>query len=114
MCSRCGLDEADRCEQRANHAIAREFRRELPERCSISAVSIFGYGLKTVTNVQLCRSADGRCESVDFVSDQAGDSMIPQVSSILAGTEIHPVRQHHGVLHSDKDVQMRLKVELIR
>jgi pSer/pThr/pTyr-binding forkhead associated (FHA) protein/pimeloyl-ACP methyl ester carboxylesterase len=101
-------------QQRQSHAIAREFRRELPDRCSVSAVSIFGYGLKTVTSVTMCRNGAGLCDRVDFVSDDGGDAMIPQVSSILKGTEIHPVRQNHGVLHTDKDVQMRLKVELTR
>jgi hypothetical protein len=98
--------------RRALHAHARELRKELPERCSVSAISIFGYGLKTMTAVTLRRDGDGLCEEVDFVTEEAGDSMIPQLSSVLKGTEIHPVRQYHGVLHTDKDVQMRLKVEL--
>lgn len=100
--------------QRSCHALAREFRSELPDRCSVSAVSIFGYGLKTVTKVNMCRVGTGLCDSVDFTSDDSGDAMIPQVSSVLKGTEIHPVRQNHGVLHADRDVQMRLKLELNR
>lgn len=100
--------------QKASHAMAREFRRELPERCGVSAVSIFGYGIKTVTNVTMCRDAKGVCESLDFVQDESGDSAVPQVTSVLKGTEIHPVRQHHGALFTDKDVQMRLKLELTR
>jgi hypothetical protein len=29
-------------------------------------------------------------------------------------TEIHPVRQHHGVMFVDSDVKKRLKLELMR
>jgi pSer/pThr/pTyr-binding forkhead associated (FHA) protein len=101
-------------QQKACHAMAREFRSELPERCGVSAVSIFGYGIKTVTSVAMCRDSDGLCDSLEFGSEETGDGMIPQVSSVLKGTEIHPVRQHHGALFTDKDVQMRLKVELTR
>lgn len=100
--------------QKAAHALARDFRRELPERCSVSAVSIFGYGIKTVTNVTMCRDQKGACERLDFVQDESGDSAVPQITSVLKGTEIHPVRQHHGALFTDKDVQMRLKLELNR
>jgi hypothetical protein len=32
----------------------------------------------------------------------------------MEGTEIHPVRQHHGVMFVDSDVQKRLKLELTR
>lgn len=101
-------------EQKACHALAREFRQELPDRCGVSSVSIFGYGVKTVTNVTMKRKNDGRCMSLDFTAEETGDSAVPQVTSVLQGTEIHPVRQHHGALHTDKDVQMRLKLELTR
>ena len=101
-------------EQKACHALAREFRKELPERCSVSAISIFGYGIKTVTTVTMCRDGNGACASLEFGSAETGDSAVPQVTSVLKGTEIHPVRQHHGALFTDKDVQMRLKLELTR
>jgi hypothetical protein len=31
---------------------------------------------------------------------------------VLKGAEIHPVKQHHGALYTDKDVKQRLKLEL--
>jgi hypothetical protein len=31
---------------------------------------------------------------------------------VLAGSEIHPVQQHHGSLYVDSDVKMRLRLEL--
>jgi hypothetical protein len=43
-----------------------------------------------------------------------GDDAVPEVSGRLPLTEIHPVRQHHGALYADKDVKMRLKIELMR
>jgi hypothetical protein len=32
----------------------------------------------------------------------------------MEGTEIHPVRQYHGVMFVDSDVKKRLKLELMR
>jgi pSer/pThr/pTyr-binding forkhead associated (FHA) protein len=101
-------------QQKACHQLAREFRKELPEWCGVSAISIFGYGIKTLTSVTMCRDREGGCDSLDFASADTGDSALPQVTSVLKGTEIHPVRQHHGALYTDKDVQMRLKLELTR
>jgi pSer/pThr/pTyr-binding forkhead associated (FHA) protein len=98
--------------QKPLHAIARDFRRELPNGCSVSAVSIFGYGITTVSNVSMSRDSEGRYLDMEFTSDETGDSVVPQAASVLKGTEIHPVRQYHGALYTDKDVQMRLKVEL--
>ncbi len=98
--------------QKACHALARDFRRELPERCGVSTISIFGYGLETVTSVTMTRDSEGRCRHLDLVSENLGDSGVPQAAAILPGAEIHPVRQHHGALYTDKDVQMRLKLEL--
>jgi hypothetical protein len=98
--------------QKPLHAIARDFRRELPDGCGVSAVSIFGYGIKTVANVSMSRDSEGRYLDMEFTSDETGDSVVPQAASVLKGTEIHPVRQYHGALYTDKDVQMRLKVEL--
>jgi pSer/pThr/pTyr-binding forkhead associated (FHA) protein len=100
--------------QRAAHAMARELRRELPDRSGVPAVSIFGYGSKTVSSISMRRGDDGLCHSLEFVSEDSGDSAIPQNSTVLRGTEIHPVRQQHGALYTDKDVQMRLKLELTR
>jgi hypothetical protein len=93
---------------------ARSFRRELGQRSSVPAVSIFGYGLKTMLRVRIHRGSDGQWEKVDFVEDKAGDSSVPSGSAVLKKSEIHPVFQEHGSLYVDDDVKMRLKVELTR
>ncbi len=94
--------------------IGREFRRELGVRSSIPAVSIFGYGLKTPSNLSLQRDALGKITKVDYRSERNGDSTILEFSTVLDGSEIHPVQQYHGSLFVDNDVKMRLKVELTR
>jgi pimeloyl-ACP methyl ester carboxylesterase len=93
---------------------ARDFRRELGTRCSVPSVSIFGYGLKTVTTATVHRDAQGRWQKVDFTVESSGDNTIPETSAILEGSEIHPVQQYHGTLYVDNDVKMRLKLELTR
>ena len=92
----------------------REFRRELGVRSSIPAVSIFGYGLKTIASVNLQRDAAGAIHKIDYRSEANGDSTILEMSTVLEGSEIHPVQQYHGSLFVDKDVKMRLKLELTR
>jgi pSer/pThr/pTyr-binding forkhead associated (FHA) protein len=93
---------------------ARKFRRELGSTVSVPSVSIFGYGLKTVTDLRVQRDSDGRWSSVDLVEGPAGDAFIPEVCAVLDNTEIHPVLQCHGSLYVDSDVRMRLKLELAR
>jgi pimeloyl-ACP methyl ester carboxylesterase len=93
---------------------ARSFRRELGTTSSVPAVSIFGYGLKTILRAKVHRRPDGQWQNVDFVEDTAGDQSVPSGSAVLKGSEIHPVLQEHGSLYVDDDVRMRLKVELTR
>jgi pimeloyl-ACP methyl ester carboxylesterase len=93
---------------------AREFRRELGERSSVPALSIFGYGLRTVTGLTVQRSPEGTWSGWAASEGPAGDSLIPESSAVLPGSEIHPVRQYHGSLFVDNDVKMRLKYELLR
>jgi len=93
---------------------ARDFRRELGTRCSVPSVSIFGYGLKTVTRVVVRRDAQGHWQKLDLTAEPSGDSSIPEVSAVLEGSEIHPVQQYHGALYVDNDVKMRLKLELTK
>ena len=93
---------------------AREFRRELGMSSSIPAVSIFGYGLKTIAGITFQWDAPGIFSNINFRQEPAGDSTIPQNSAVLDGTEIHPVQQYHGSLFVDQDVKMRLKLELTR
>jgi hypothetical protein len=39
---------------------------------------------------------------------------VPEQSARLPDAEIHPVHQQHGNLYADKDVKMRLKLELTK
>ncbi len=92
---------------------AREFRRELGNYSSVPTISIFGYGLKTITQLRVRRAEQGRWTGVDFEVTPQGDSAVPERSAVLPGTEIHPVQQYHGSLFVDADVRMRLKLELL-
>jgi pSer/pThr/pTyr-binding forkhead associated (FHA) protein len=93
---------------------AREFRRELGERSSVPALSVFGYGLRTITGLSLQRSSEAGWGGWAATQTPAGDSSVPEVSAVLPGSEIHPVQQYHGSLFVDNDVKMRLKHELTR
>jgi pSer/pThr/pTyr-binding forkhead associated (FHA) protein len=93
---------------------AREFRLELGASSSVPAVSVFGYGIKTTTAITVEREALGAFRKPNFTVTTRGDGTIPESSGVLAGTEIHPVQQHHGSLYGDSDVKMRLKHELTR
>lgn len=92
---------------------ARDFRRELGTRSSVPTVSIFGYGLDTLTRVHVQRDHEGRWSQLRPVKE-SGDDTVPENSAILEGSEIHPVQQHHGALYVDNDVKMRLKFELMK
>ncbi|HJR80780.1 MAG TPA: FHA domain-containing protein [Anaerolineales bacterium] len=93
---------------------AREFRRELGTKTSIPTLSIFGYGLKTATQILIQRDPDGKFRRISIEAGPSGDSSVPESSAVLPHTEIHPVRQYHGTLFNDKDVKMRLKHELLK
>jgi hypothetical protein len=93
---------------------ARAFRRELGVHSSVPAVSIFGYGLKTICRITVQRNAAGDWQKVDPGWQDRGDDDVPTESAVLAGSEIHPVQQHHGSLYVDSDVKMRLRLELAR
>jgi pimeloyl-ACP methyl ester carboxylesterase len=92
----------------------REFRRELGMRSSVPAVSIFGYGLKTIANLTLQKDTRGAIKKIDYRTEPSGDSTVLEYSTVLDGSEIHPVQQYHGSLFVDNDVKMRLKLELTR
>jgi pSer/pThr/pTyr-binding forkhead associated (FHA) protein len=93
---------------------ARQFRKELGVHSSIPAISIFGYGLKTIMNLSFFKPEVGRLRDIVYEQQPAGDSTIPEQSAVLPGSEIHPVQQYHGSLFVDNDVKMRLKIELTR
>jgi len=92
---------------------AREFRRELGLHSSVPALSVFGYGIKTIASVSLHRD-NGVWSHITYSTEPSGDSGILEKSAVLPGTEIHPVQQYHGTLFVDNDVKMRLKLELTR
>ena len=92
----------------------RQFRQELASKPDIPAISVFGYGLKTTASISLNRGEDGKFGNISYRSEPSGDNTILEKSTILPGTEIHPVQQHHGSLFVDNDVKMRLKLELAR
>ena len=92
---------------------AKEFRRELGTTSSLPTVSIFGYGLKTTTRLQIQRDLEGLFQKVLLNTEPSGDTTIPESSAVLPCTEIHPVQQNHGSLFNDNDVRMRLKYELL-
>ncbi|WKZ39350.1 MAG: FHA domain-containing protein [Anaerolineales bacterium] len=94
--------------------MAREFRRELGTTSSVPTLSIFGYGLKTASQMKIQRASDGTFQKVLIDATPNGDSSVPENSAILPKTEIHPVKQYHGTLFNDNDVKMRLKLELSR
>jgi pSer/pThr/pTyr-binding forkhead associated (FHA) protein len=92
----------------------RQFRRELASKPDIPALSIFGYGLKTIASISLKRDGNGKFSNITYRSELSGDNTLLEKSTILPGTEIHPVQQHHASLFIDNDVKMRLKLELAR
>jgi pSer/pThr/pTyr-binding forkhead associated (FHA) protein len=101
-------------EQRPFLEAARRFRSELGSGSSVPAVSIFGYGLKTISGLSFNRDSKGRIGELVYWQEPIGDSMIPQSGAVLEGAEIYPVRQYHGSLFVDRDVKMRIKLELTR
>lgn len=92
---------------------AREFRRELGTRSRVPTISIFGYGLDTLTRVHVQRDQGGAWTQLKPIKE-SGDDTVPESSAILDRSEIHPVQQHHGALYVDNDVKMRLKLELLK
>ncbi len=90
-----------------------DFYRELGMTTSVQTLCVFGYGLKTP--VRLVVQGDGLegWKQARLEVEDLGDDTIPQESAVLEGAEIHPVQQHHGVLYTDADVRMRLRLELV-
>ena len=65
--------------QRRFLKFGRDFREELGFLSSVPAVSIFGYGYKTVVRGQIERGADGGWKKVSFVEEVAGDLTVPSL-----------------------------------
>lgn len=101
-------------EQRPLLAAARQFQSELGSDSSVPTVSIFGYGLKTISGLSFNRDSKGKIGDLVYWQEPIGDSMIPQSSAVFEEAEIYPVHQYHGSLFVDRDVKMRIKLELTR
>jgi pSer/pThr/pTyr-binding forkhead associated (FHA) protein/pimeloyl-ACP methyl ester carboxylesterase len=102
-------------EYRGHLQNATEFRRELGTKCRVPSICIFGYGIQTATRAILeNRNKSGGWDQIRFIQECKGDGTVPEESAMLPGAEIHPVHQNHHALYMDKDVQMRLKLELTR
>jgi pSer/pThr/pTyr-binding forkhead associated (FHA) protein len=94
--------------------MGREFRNQLGTSANTPSVSIFGYGIKTISDVLVFRDEKGKYDHVEYLRKDIGDGSVLEQSAFLPGSDIHPVHQHHGALFVDNDVRMRLKLELTR
>lgn len=74
---------------------------------------IFGYNQKTVERLVLRQERSGQVNLVSVEHSKHGDGTVIEKSTVMPGSEIHPVTQQHGALHSDRDVLRRLKFELV-
>ncbi|MBV8235536.1 MAG: hypothetical protein JO075_07520, partial [Acidimicrobiia bacterium] len=92
---------------------AADFFAELGTCTSVPAVCVFGYGMKTPVRLVVERRGATGWEAARLDLADDGDDTIPQDSAIVEGADIHPVQQHHGVLYTDADVRMRLRLELV-
>jgi hypothetical protein len=68
--------------------------------------------LKTISGIRIQRDGQGPWQKIAYDVLPGGDSSVPESSSIVDGSEIHPVKQYHGTLYVDNDVKMRLKLDL--
>jgi pSer/pThr/pTyr-binding forkhead associated (FHA) protein len=93
---------------------AREFHEEIGKSISVPTTCIFGYGVKTVTRIQVDELGADGWKKVRFVLEHAGDNRVAERYSYLDGADIHPVKQYHGCLWNDNDVKMRIRLELLK
>ncbi len=93
---------------------AREFHREIGTSVSVPTTCIFGYGVKTVTRIEVRDRDESGWRKVRFMLQPAGDNRVVDQYSFLKGADIHPVKQQHGSLWTDNDVKMRLRIELLK
>jgi len=92
---------------------AKDFHTEIGRTTSVPTTCIFGYGVKTVTRIQVDKRGPNGWEKVRFMMEHAGDNRVVDKFGYLEGADIHPVRQHHGSLWNDNDVKMRIRLELL-
>jgi pSer/pThr/pTyr-binding forkhead associated (FHA) protein len=89
-----------------------EFQQALSRQATVPTLCIVGYGIKTLTRLNVSPDLQGRWQNVEMINTMAGDGQIPTQSAILQGAEIHPVRRSHNQLYIDDDVLWRLNYEL--
>ena len=89
-----------------------EFHQELSRQATVSTLCIVGYGVKTLTRLNVTQNSEGGWQNIEMIDTTEGDGQIPTQSAILQGAEIHPVRRGHNQLYIDEDVLWRLKYEL--
>ena len=92
---------------------AAEFWDALNPQVTVSTLCIFGYGRPTPCRCVVERQ-DGALKLRSYDIEPVGDGGVAEQSAILEGADIHPVRQNHGALFTDPDVQRRLRLELMR
>jgi pSer/pThr/pTyr-binding forkhead associated (FHA) protein len=90
---------------------AAEFFAALSPQPRVPTLCIFGYGQPTTSRVIVERRETG-WEMLRYEITPTGDETVPEESAILEGSDLHPVRQRHGALFTDPDVQRRLRYEL--
>jgi hypothetical protein len=100
-------------EHRPLLAGAAEFWGALNPQVTVSTLCIFGYGRPTMCRCVVERR-DGGLKLRSYDIEPVGDGGVPEQSAILEGADIHPVRQNHGAIFTDLDVQRRLRIELMR
>jgi pSer/pThr/pTyr-binding forkhead associated (FHA) protein len=98
--------------QQRSLQVSYEFHQELRRQATVPTLCVVGYGLKTLTQLNVTQDAQGRWQNVEMIDTTAGDGQIPTQSAILQGAEIHPVRRSHNQLYIDDDVLWRFKYEL--
>ena len=99
-------------EQQRLLQVSYEFHQALSRQAIVPTLCIVGYGIKTLTRLNVNSDSQGRWQNVEMIDTMAGDSQIPTQSAILQGAEIHPVRRSHNQLYTDDDVLWRLNYEL--
>jgi pimeloyl-ACP methyl ester carboxylesterase len=102
-------------EFRSHLPTGRSFRATLEstERSGVPTTCVFGYGQRTLVEMRVRREPDGSFKVIEEIFDEAGDDAVTESSAVLDRAEIHPVRQRHGALYGDQDVQRRLRYELL-
>ena len=98
--------------QRPLIAQAREFRRELGHQSSVPAVSIFGYGLETITELKVQRGQGDVLSQFKLKAERDGDSTIPSTTTRLRlTTRLRQVHFWNAQTPGGRHVECKRKVE---